>query len=300
MVKILIVVSFFCAQHSSAQKIFCDFEHSGDVGKGYHYELWTDRKQGNVCMTVNGKDATFKAEWIDVNSFVARVGLKYDTSKTPEQLGEFTADYSFTKSRLEGLAFMGVYGWNVSPLVEYYILEDWNGSLPNFEKKGSITIDGSEYEIRTTVQLYRPSIQGKKKFTQWWSVRKNRRQSGHISVSKHFEAWKKAGATLGRLYEVKLLAEGYKGSGTVEYTKAIVQLNKKSEIGLKPLILKNQRASLHNSGYNSIISLNGRVISLPNDCTGKTNIVNNLTSKLYIYYTKGADRSVVNRIIRVK
>jgi hypothetical protein len=287
-------------QHSIAQKKFCDNEYRGDVGNGYHYELWTDRKKGNVCMTVYGQDATFKAEWKNVNNCVARVGLKYDTSKTPEQLGEFTADYAFTKSGLKGLAIMGVYGWNVSPLVEYYIVEDWNGSIPNFKKMGSITIDGSDYDIRTNVQRNRPSIQGTRTFTQWWSVRKNRRQSGHISVSKHFEAWKKVGAKLGRLYEVKLKAEGYQGSGTVEYTKAVVEINKKFETGFKPLISKKQRAPLHNSSHSSIITLNGRVINSPYDCAGKTNSINSLTSRLYFYYTKGADRSVLNRIILVE
>ena len=115
----------------------------------------------------------------------------------------------------------------------------------------------------TATQKNKPSIKGTATFTQWWSVRKTRSQSGHISVSKHFDAWKKEGAKLGGLYEVKLKAEGYKSSGTVEFTKAKVELNRPTNVSFVPQIPREQSNIFTNRntpGVLSIIALNGNVV----------------------------------------
>jgi hypothetical protein len=203
---------------------YCNSSSRGSAGNGYHYELWTNGT-GSVCLTLSGQDARFKTVWSDVGNFVARVGLAFDQTKAPEQLGTLSAEYAFTKSGLTRMAYMGVYGWTVDPLVEYYIVEDWNDWRPSYAKKGTVTLDGDEYDIMTNTQVNQPSIQGNTTFTQWWSVRKTARQSGTISVSSHFAAWRSAAAQLGRLYECKLKVEGMNGSGTVEFTKAKVTLS---------------------------------------------------------------------------
>ncbi len=194
-----------------------------NVGNGYHYEMWIqDGTMGNACMTVKGKDAQFKVDWdLAGYGFVARVGLKFNETKTAEQIGRFSSEFAFTKSG-NGPAYMGIYGWMVNPLKEYYIVEDWNLWRPEYEYKGTITVDGGDYDVYTNQRVQQPSIKGTQTFEQWFSVRKTPRRSGHISISEHFDKWAELGMDQGRMYEAKLKVEGLGGSGTVDFTTAQV------------------------------------------------------------------------------
>ena len=85
---------------------------------------------GTGCMTVFGVDANFSATWTNVEDFLARVGLTFDRSKTPAQIGTISADFAETKTGDTGLVYVGIYGWTVDPLREYYILDDWGATKP--------------------------------------------------------------------------------------------------------------------------------------------------------------------------
>src|SRR3954468_13666928 len=100
----------------------------GNMTNGYNYEMWIqDGTAGSACMTVAGTDARFKAVWsLSSYGFVARVGLLFDQTKTADQIGWISSDFELTKSG-NGSAWMGIYGWTVDPLIEYYIIEDWVG-----------------------------------------------------------------------------------------------------------------------------------------------------------------------------
>ena len=240
---------------------------SGTLNNGYHYELWTNGT-GSVSMTVYGQDARFKAVWSGVGNFVARVGLAFDTNLTAAQVGRVSADYAFTKSGLNNMAYMGVYGWMLEPLLEFYVLEDWNAWRPTSTNKGTITVDGGQYEVIQTTQVNKPSIRGTTTFQQWFSIRKSARQSGHISISEHWTQWKKLGFQAGRMYEAKLCVEGYNASGgasgTVDYTKAIVLApDVPTGVSPEPGTSWGQRPFIENSnarGALSLISLNGTVV----------------------------------------
>jgi hypothetical protein len=157
-----------------------------------------------------------------VGDFLARVGLNYDETQRPDQIGTFSSDFAFTKSGGD-TAYIGIYGWSNDPLIEYYIIEDWSGDWrPNFDLEGTITVDGGDYDVYTNVRENAPSIHGDQTFTQFYSVRTEGRQCGHISISEHFSEWASLGMQLGNLYEVKLLVEGLNGSGEVEFTRATV------------------------------------------------------------------------------
>ncbi len=193
------------------------------VGNGYHYEMWIqDGTAGSACMTVYGEDAKFKAEWnLASYGFVARVGLKFNQTKTAEETGWISSDFAFSKTG-NGPAYMGIYGWTVSPLKEYYIVEDWNFWRPEYTYVDTITVDDGEYDVYTNMRIEQPSIKGTQTFEQWFSVRKTPRQSGHISISEHFANWEALGMEQGNLYEAKLKVEGLGGSGTVDFTEATV------------------------------------------------------------------------------
>jgi endo-1,4-beta-xylanase len=201
----------------------CSSNAQGSVGGGYSYSIWSSGSGG--CITPYGVGAAFKATWNNSANFLARVGLAFGSDRTPDQIGTFSADYAETKTGTDGGAsFIGIYGWSENPLHEYYIVDDWFGSRPNWgEKVGTTTVDGGTYDILTHTQVNQPSITGSNAtFVQFWSMRQTARQCGHISISEHFKAWANLGMTLGKMEECRIVVEVVGGSGSIDFTSATV------------------------------------------------------------------------------
>ena len=197
----------------------------GSAGGGYTYDLWSDG-QGSGCITVYGVGAAFKASWMNVGDWIARVGLAFDKTKTYSQIGTFSSDFAYTMTGVTtgGFGNVGIYGWSVNPLHEYYIAENWLGKKPNFTKVGTFTIDGEgTYDVMTNTQTNQPNITGTNAtFVQYWSVNQTPRTCGHISISKHFAEWASLGLQLGNLEETRFLVEGQNNSGTIDFTTLTV------------------------------------------------------------------------------
>ncbi|HVY37557.1 MAG TPA: glycoside hydrolase family 11 protein, partial [Polyangia bacterium] len=206
----------------------------GTAAGSYSYELWTDGT-GSGCMTVFGTDAKFSATWTNIGDFLARVGLQFDETKTAAQLGTLSSDFAESKTADNGLVYVGIYGWTVSPLREYYIIDDWAGAKPAGTSSdgsarthvGVITVDGDTYDVWKHTRTNKPAITGDNQtFDQYFSVRQSARQCGHISISQHFSQWTSLGLQLGKLEEAKLLAEAQDSTGSVVFTTATVVLGK--------------------------------------------------------------------------
>jgi hypothetical protein len=154
------------------------------------------------------------------------LGLKFNETQTYNQLGVLSADYAYKKTGTGGgYSFIGIYGWSTSPLVEYYIVDDWFGSGPptgGGTLKGSFEVDGGKYNIYTYTRVNMPSIKGTATFTQFFSVRQTPRQCGHISITEHFNKWASLGMTLGKMYEAKILVEAGGGTGSIDFTSASI------------------------------------------------------------------------------
>ena len=212
-------------------KQYCSNSKGNVSGGNYSYELWAEG-MGSGCMTVYGVGAAFKANWSNVEDFLARVGLNFDQTKTPSQIGTISADFAETKTGgTNGLVYVGIYGWTVDPLREYYILDDWGTTMPGGtasdgtprDHVGTITVDGETYEVWKKTRVNKPSIIGDSStFDQYFSIRQKARQCGHISISKHFSEWSRLGLPLGKLYEAKLLVEAQDSTGTIDFTKVTV------------------------------------------------------------------------------
>jgi endo-1,4-beta-xylanase len=192
---------------SEANSEVCASNNSNKVGKhcGLTYEIWTD--SSNSCMT-NTADG-FTASWTQQNgNYLARKGVRPGSA---DPVVTFNVDY-----QPNGNSYLAIYGWTQNPLIEYYIVESYGTWRPpgnNADLKGSVDVDGGTYEIYQTTRVDKPSIEGNKTFDQFWSVRKEKRTSGTITVGPHFEAWKKFGLKMGTFYEVSLVIEGYQSSG---------------------------------------------------------------------------------------
>jgi endo-1,4-beta-xylanase len=203
----------------------------GNAGGGYIYELWAEGS-GTGCMRVHGVNATFSATWSNEEDFLARVGLGFDQTRTPSEIGVISAEFAETKTEQGGgLTYIGIYGWTVSPLVEYYILDDWGMTKPaGFASdgtprthKGTITVDGGTYDVYTHTRVNKPAITGDNMtFEQYFSIRQTARQCGHISVSEHFSEWADLDMPLGNLHETTLLMEAQNNSGSIAFTTATV------------------------------------------------------------------------------
>jgi endo-1,4-beta-xylanase len=130
-------------------------------------------------------------------------------------------NFSGSTSASSGTVLVSVYGWTTNPLVEYYIQEYSNGNgAAQGQQVGSLTSDGSSYQIWKHQQVNQPSIQGTSTFWQYISVRQSKRPGGGtITTKNHFDAWAKLGMNLGTHNYQTVSTEGWgNAGGSSQYT----------------------------------------------------------------------------------
>lgn len=290
---------------------------------GYDYELWFDNRgnQGTGSMTVK-TGGTYSCSWQSCENFLARTGKKFpDTSKTYSQLGDIKIEYN-AQYNPQGNSYLCIYGWTVSPLVEYYIVESYGTwRPPGGGQMGDVTIDNGSYQICRTQRVNQPSIFGTSTFYQFWSVRNSKRSSGTISVSEHFKEWEKKGLKMGKMYEVALCTEGYQSSGSNTVSKFVLSIGG-VPIGGTPVfndnisVQKNNGLVIHrtdnalnisgntllNQNYSNMSFVNpiGKVFQLQNIVQNGSTLTlptSNLPSGTYILRSgnKAVHQFVVNR-----
>ena len=210
---------------------------SGDLA--YGYEMWTEGGNNNklIYFGLNqGGGMAFRTEWNEPNDYLGRIGFYWGNSgKKWNQYKNIYADFNFTRSANGtggSYSYIGIYGWTLNPMMEWYIIDDWFGTgqlgpnticYPNgCNSLGSITVDGGTYNIYT---FTRPAGSGNilsdgNAFPQIFSIRQNRRICGTISVTEHFKAWTNISSISGYIgnntYEAKFLAEAGGGTGWFE------------------------------------------------------------------------------------
>lgn len=191
---------------------------------GYGYELWKDNGTTSMTLMENGN---FSCEWSDINNALFRRGMKFDCTKTWQEIGNITLEYD-VDYQPDGNSYLALYGWTRQPLIEYYIVESWgNWRPPGGSPTATVKIDGDMYDVYETTRYNQPSIDGNTTFQQYWCVRQEKSSEGEINVGEVFATWEALGMKMGKLYEASLTVEGYQSTG-----KATIKKNK-IEIGGK-------------------------------------------------------------------
>jgi endo-1,4-beta-xylanase len=170
---------------------------------GLYHQMWSNG-QGSACITLNS-DTNYSTTWSGIGDFVAGAG--WNPGSTNRSIS-----YTGSLSGSSGTALMTLYGWSTSPLVEYYVIDNWVGS-PNRAGTlmGQVTSDGGTYDIIEHQQVNQPSIQGTATFNQYLAIRTSKRSSGTITFGNFVSAWASHGMNLGTMNYQMMATEAWGG-----------------------------------------------------------------------------------------
>lgn len=314
-------VLFFLAtsiQNASSQT-FCTKKGTDQISgvkDGYRYELWNQDSKGTACMTL-GSGSSFSGEWSNIENYLARRGFGYDKTQEHQEIGMFYTKFNcdYNPSSASGNSYLSIYGWTVEPLIEYYIIENWQNWIPSMAEgaklKATITVNDGIYDIYENTRVNQPSIVGNTTFQQYFSIRRKKRESGTINISEHFNKWEELGMDMGKMYEVSFVVEGYKSSGNFDFTDLEILVSDEplgaKEIPTSPATFKvlpnttagNLSIELDQSYINSNVTIcdtAGNVVFTKENINSNLLNVSNLKSGIYLLNVKSNNQNYNSKV----
>ena len=178
---------------------------------GFYYQMWS-AGTGSACLNLNSGNS-YSTSWSGIGDFVAGVGHNPGSSAP--------VSFSSSLSASGGTTLISLYGWSTNPLVEYYVMENYNGSPPTAGTfMGTVNSDGGTYNIYEHQQVNQPCITGNNcTFEQYLAIRTSPTSSGTITTQNFFNAWASHGMNLGTLnYQIMATESFGGGSGNSSVT----------------------------------------------------------------------------------
>ncbi|KAJ9370665.1 CAZyme family GH11 [Paecilomyces variotii] len=182
---------------------------STGTNNGFYYSFYTAGT--STVVYTNEENGEYNVTWSGDGDFVCGKGWNPGSA----QAISYSAKYE-----PNGDSYLSVYGWTTDPLVEYYIVESWDGYDPSNggSYKGTVSSDDGTYDIYESQRVNEPSIEGTATFNQYWSVRQSQRTSGTVTTSNHFNTWKELGLQLGTFNYQIVAVEAWSGNGAADVT----------------------------------------------------------------------------------
>ncbi|WP_295056781.1 glycoside hydrolase family 11 protein [uncultured Fibrobacter sp.] len=186
----------------------------------YSYEVWRTGYAASLNCYDNGSYVVYSKA---ADEAIVRFGPKFDEPKNFDQHGNFAADYKFP---YKGVSFgtpfylVGIQGNTTEPKTEFYIIDYWiienTADTSVFgTRMGEFTVDGDTYDIWQNTANNYLGVQSDTSFKQYFSIRRTKRDSGHIDITAHFKKWEELGLKLGKITDVMALVEASQGKSYV-------------------------------------------------------------------------------------
>jgi endo-1,4-beta-xylanase len=207
---VLAALLFVSATGCAAQTIT---SNQTGTHNGYYYTYWKDT--GSATMTL-GSGGNYAVNWnLGSGNFVG--GKGWNPGSSSRRVG-----YNAGVWAPNGNAYLTLYGWTTSPLIEYYVVDSWGSwRPPGGSAAATISSDGGSYQLYRTQRVNAPSIQGTQTFYQYWSVRTSKRPTGSnqvITFQNHVNGWANRGWNLGNHNNQVIATEGFQSSGSSNLT----------------------------------------------------------------------------------
>ncbi|KAJ6500244.1 concanavalin A-like lectin/glucanase domain-containing protein [Mycena vulgaris] len=186
-------------------------------GTNFGYYYTHSAEDGDAVTYANLDDGEYSIQWNDNSGYF--IGGKGWNPGFAQQIYFDFFDATGHLAPPDGNNSLSIYGWTTDPLVEYRIIENPASDVDpvlGLTLQGTVTSDGSVYNIYKTQRVNATSIMGTSTFSQYWSIRQSSRSTGFVTIANHFNAWAAAGMPLGELGYQIVATEGHSGSGSAE------------------------------------------------------------------------------------
>jgi len=179
---------------------------------GFFWSLFVSGGSASITFPQAGTYAgNFQINYSNVGDVVGGKGWNPGSSHSiGYNVGSLSGSYNF----------VGIYGWTINPLIEYYVCE--KGSVASGGVINSINSDGHSYNFYRHQQISQPSIQGTQTFWQYldqWGGASTG-QNRTVTMANHINNWRNNGNHGFGSYNYQILAlEAYSNkSGSINAT----------------------------------------------------------------------------------